>query len=120
MVAQFIIIFLFILSVLAILVLYAIKLAYHFLYLRLKDKKRVGELGDFFLRNFINKGDNERWKNAFMLFPLLYSIALDEPTTALNEMKQRIKKINVFIYVVLIVALLVVVYASKAFPEGIV
>lgn len=76
-------------------------------------------MGDFFLRNFINKGDNERWKKAFMLFPLLYSIVLDEPTIALNEMKQRVKKLNVVIYVVLIVALLVVVYASKAFPEGI-
>ncbi len=119
MLAKFLIIFLFIISVSAILVLYAIKIAHHFRYQRLRDRKKPGTIGDFFSRNFIDKKDPERWKQAFLMFPLLYAIALDEPTEELNQIKRQIKNMNVTIYAVLAVAMLVVIYASKAFPEGI-
>lgn len=119
MIAQFIVIFLFIVSVGAILALYAIKIAHHFRYLRLRDRKKPGSIGDFFSRNFNDKKDPERWKQSFLMFPLLYAIALDETTEELNAIKAQIKKLNVSIYAVLALAMLVVVYASKAFPEGV-
>ena len=89
------------------------------MYLRLKDRKKPGSLGDFFSRNFINAGDDQRWNEAFMALPLLFGITLDEPNESLNEVKRVIKKLHLAIYSVLIVAMLLGVYASKAFPEGI-
>lgn len=119
MALKLIIIFLFLVSVTGILVLYAVKVAYHFVFLRLRAKKKPGKASDFFSRNFINKEDAHYWKNAFLLFPLLYAIVLDEPTEALNDIKRKIKRLHIAIYAFLIVALLTVVYAAKAFPEGI-
>jgi hypothetical protein len=119
MAIKVIIIALFLVSVVGILALYAFKVAYHFQYVRLKNRKNQGVLSDFFSRNFSNKGDAQYWKEAFWIFPLLYAIVLDEPTEALNNIKRKIKRLNVAIYLVLMVALLIVVYAAKAFPEGI-
>jgi hypothetical protein len=119
MIAQFLVIFLFILSVGALFALYAIKIAQHFRFLRLKDGKKPGTIGDFFTRNFKDKKDAERWKQSFLMFPLLFAIVLDEPREELNVLKAQIKKLNVSIYAVLALAMLVVVYASKAFPQGV-
>ncbi len=119
MAIKVIIIALFLVSVVGILALYAIKVAHHFQYLRLSNKKNPGAISDFFSRNFSNKGDAQYWKEAFWIFPLLYAIVLDEPTEAMNNLKRKIKRLNVAIYMVLMVALLIVVYAAKAFPEGI-
>ena len=119
MATKFIILFLFIVAVAALIVLYAIKIGYNFMYLRLRDRKKVGSLGDFFSRNFINAGDDQRWNEAFMALPLLFGITLDEPNQSLNDIKRVIKKLHMAIYSVLIVAMLLGVYASKAFPEGI-
>lgn len=119
MAAQFIVLFLFSISIMAMLVLYSIKLAHHFKYLRVKDKKKNGQFSDFYYRNFIDKKDSQRWKDAWLLFPLMYGIEVDDESDALNAIKKQIKKVNLAIYGVLIVALLVTVYAAKAFPEGI-
>lgn len=119
MALKVIIIFLFLVSVMGILALYAIKVSYHFVYLRLKAKKKPGATSDFFSRNFINKDDAKYWKESLMLFPLLYAILLDEPTEDLNEIKRKIKRIHIGIYILLMVALFTVVYAAKVFPEGI-
>lgn len=119
MALKVIIIFLFIVSVMGILALYALKISHHFVFLRLRAKKKPGTINDFFSRNFINKGDAQFWKDAFLLFPLLYAIVLDEPTEALNSIKRKIKRLHIAIYALLMVALLTVVYAAKAFPEGI-
>jgi hypothetical protein len=120
MVAQIIVIFLFIISLAAIFILYAYKLALHFMYLRVKNKKKPGSTSDFFYRDFKDKKDSERWKEAWMLFPLLFPIALDDEIEELNAIKSRVKRLNVAIYSVLIVALIVVFYAAQFFPEGIV
>ena len=119
MIAQLIIIFLFIISLAAIFILYAYKLALHFMYLRVQDKKKPGSVSDFFYRDFKDKKDGARWKEAWMLFPLLFPIALDDEKQELNEIKARIKRLNVAIYSALIVALIVIFYAAQFFPEGI-
>ncbi len=111
--------FLFILSIASLLVLYAFKMAIHFKFLRLKDRKKVGATSDFFYRAFNDKKDAERWKKAWMIFPLMFAVVLEEERTELNGLLKEIKKINFAIYSVLIVAMLVTVYAAKAFPEGI-
>lgn len=119
MATKIILLFLFIVSIAALVVLYAYKLALHFQFLRLRDKRQVGELSDFFYRHFINKKDAERWKQAWMLYPLMFPVIMEEDDKQeVVQMKQRIKRMNVKIYMVLIVAMLVVVYAAKAFPEG--
>lgn len=119
MALKIIIIFSFLISVVGILALYSVKISFHLVYLRLKAKQKPGTPGDFFSRNFINKNDAQFWKEAFLLFPLLYPIVLDEPTEALNDLKRKIKRIHIGIYTLLMVALLIVVYAAKVFPEGI-
>lgn len=119
MAAKVIILFLFIMSIATLVLVYAAKLAHHFRYLRAKDKKKPGSTLDFYYRNFVDKKDKERWKKAWMLFPLMFAIVLDDEHEELNTIKSQIKRLNMIIYVVLIVALLVGVYAAKAFPEGI-
>jgi len=119
MVAKIIVIFLFIISLSAIFILYAFKLAMHFMYLRVKDKKKAGSTSDFFYRDFKDKKDAARWKDAWMLFPLLFPIALDDEKEELNAIKSRIKRMNIAIYSVLMLALVVVFYAAQFFPEGI-
>jgi len=120
MALKVIIIFLFLISVMGILALYALKLSYHFIYLRGKSKKKIGVNTDFFSRNFINKEDAKFWKEAWLLYPLLYPIELDETLEELNMLKQKVKHLHIAIYVLLIIAMLTVVYAAKAFPEGII
>lgn len=120
MVTKFVILFLFILSVLALLVAFGLKLAWHFRFLRVQSKKPEGEITDFFTRNFTSKGDDERWKKAWFIFPLLFGVEeeeTDKPEILL--LKRRIRKHNLAIYVILIIAMLLTVYASKAFPQGI-
>ena len=119
MVTKAILVFLFIVSVSGIIFLYAVKLAYHFQYLRVKDKKNPGSTTDFFYRHFTDKKDGERWKEAWLKFPLLYPVVLDDERQELNDIKKGIKRINMAIYVALIVAFLVVFYTAKAFPQGI-
>ncbi len=119
MAAKIIIIFLFIVSLVAIVILYAYKLALHFMYLRLHDKKKPGSTTDFFYRVFTDKKDAQRWKEAWMLFPLMFPIVLDDEREELNAIKRQVKRLNVAIYAVLIVALLVVFTAAQFFPEGI-
>jgi len=119
MAAKIIIIFLFIISVAAILVLYAYKLAFHFMYTRLKDRKKAGSTADFFYRNFNDTKDSDRWKQAWMLFPLLFPVVFDDERLDLNDVKYKIKKLNMAIYAGLSLALIVVFYAAQAFPEGI-
>lgn len=118
MAVKFFILFLFIISVAAILVLYALKMAYNFLYLRLRDKKKPGAIGDFFTRNFIHKGDDMRWQKAFFALPLMFGIVLEDESQPIQDIKRIIKRLHMAIYSVLIVAMLLAIYASKAYPEG--
>lgn len=120
MATKFIILFLFILSVLALLAAYGLKLAWHFRFLRAESKRPEGELTDFFTRTFLSKGDAERWKKAWLIYPLLFGVEEEEADKPeILVIKRRIRKQNLIIYVVLIVAMLLTVYASKAFPQGI-
>lgn len=88
------------------------------MYLKVRDLKKAGSLGDFFSRNFINKGDDQRWNEAFLALPLMFGITLDETNEEVNAIKRVIKKLHLAIYSVLIVAMLLGIYASKAYPEG--
>ncbi len=118
MAAKFFILALFFLSLGGLIILYARKLALHFQYLRVKDGRKAGELSDFFYRHFTDKKDPERWKNAWMIYPLLFPVDLEDEKGDRLVIKKKIKQANVLVYVVLIVALRDVVYAAKAFPEG--
>ena len=119
MAAKIVLLFLFFVSVAALVGLYAYKLALHFQFLRLRDKRKPGEISDFFYRHFADKKDPERWKEAWMLYPLMFPVAIEEDDKDhIVQIKQRIKRMNVNIYIALIIAMLVVVYSAKAFPEG--
>ena len=120
MAAKIVLLFLFIVSVAALIVLYALKLALHFQFLRVRDRKDPGAVSDFFYRHFVHKKDDARWKEAWMLYPLMFPVTIDEEEdkAPVIAMKKKIKRMNVNIYSALIIAMLVVVYAAKAFPEG--
>lgn len=119
MLGKFLVLFGFVVALLALLVLYALKVAHNFVYLRLRDKKQSGRFADFFNRNFSQKGDEKRWNEAFLALPLFYAISFEDESKGAHAILATIKKIHLAIYSVLIFALLLSVYASKAYPEGV-
>lgn len=120
MLGRTLILFLFILAIIILLGLYLYKTSAHFRYLRIKAGKSPGSWADFIKRNFIFKNDDQRWKEAWLIFPLLFGVEVeDTDKPAEIDVKSVIRQANILIYLALIVAMILVVYASKAYPEGI-
>lgn len=57
-------------------------------------------------------------KEALMLFPLLFPIELENEKEELENIKKRIKKLHISLYFIIIVIMLIGVYTSKAYPNG--
>jgi len=112
----------FVITVLAllllILLLFTIKAGFQLQYLRLKARKKEGSVWD--VLKFTSGTPVEkklRWE-AFLLFPLLFPIVLDENKKELNDIKRRIKRIHIGIYVTLIALIILAIYSEKIFPAG--
>ena len=116
MALKFILLFVLTAGILCLLVLYGFKVGLHMQYLRRKAQKDPGSPWDFFA--FSEPGLSAYRKEALLLFPLLFPVELNETRQELNEAKQRIKNINIAIYLLLMVLLLAAIYTAKAYPEG--
>lgn len=100
-----------------ILFLYGKKAALQMQYLRIVQNQKPGKLLDFVQFKFNDrKARAERWK-AFLLFPLMFAIELNETKPALLEIKKRIKRIHISIYALLVVLIILSIYSEKVFTN---
>ncbi len=116
MTGQIIFITLTVLLLLGILVLFLIKSGLQLQYLRLKNHRKPGSVWDFLKFSFSDEKARQQRVKAFLLFPMLYPIALDEQREELNKIKIRIKRIHMGIYALLIVLIVLAIYSEKVFP----
>lgn len=118
MVLQIIFISIVMALLLLILLLFTIKAGFQLQYLRLKSRKKEGNLWDILKFNSGTANDKKmRWE-AFMLFPMLYPIVLDEKKEELNALKKRVKRIHIGIYFILILLIVMAIYSEKVFPAA--
>lgn len=95
---------------------YSFKWALHFQYLRVKSKLKPGSWKDYYTRNYKNKKDKQLWREAIMLFPLLFPVPLTGVEKE-DEYLLKIKRTNLSLYFLLIVLLLSGLWFSKTPPE---
>ncbi len=119
MLTKFVVLFLFVLGIIALIALYIIKVGTHLQLINVENGKEPGRVIDLFFFNFSDASAKADRTKALLRYPLLFPVEMeeDEPKEVL-EIKQRIKKINIAVYAVLIVMFLLVTYSSKAYPEG--
>lgn len=90
-------------TALALLLLFLRKSGLQMQYLRRQAGQQEGELKDFLFFDWQDAEERAlRWK-AFLLFPMLYPISLDDEQAALNELKASIKRTHIGIYFCLII-----------------
>jgi hypothetical protein len=100
-----------------IILLYGKKAALQLQYLRLKQNKKPGELLDFIRFNWTDSSARDERLKAFLLFPLMFSIELNETKPALLEIKKRVKRIHISIYMILVVLIILSIYSEKVFTD---
>ena len=118
MITKFVILFLAIISVLAILTVYALKIAHQYQYLRLQAGLKKTDFFEALSLSLKDEKSKKLRNRAIMLFPMFFPIVLDEKKETLNDIKRSIKKLHIIIYILLMVIILVGVYASKIYPNG--
>lgn len=106
------------LLLLAILLLFSIKSGLQLQYLRIKDRKKPGSVWDFLKFSFSDEKARQLRVKAFLLFPMLYPVALDENKEELNDIKRRVKRIHIGIYFLLILLIVLGIYSEKVFPAN--
>lgn len=111
--------FLIVFFLLILIGLYLYKISAHFRYLRLKSVRKPGSWFDFIQRNFTFENDSKNWKDAWLIFPLLFGVDVDESDKPdIVAIKSTIRQANILIYLALIICLLLMIYTSKAYPNG--
>lgn len=114
---QIIFIILTVLVLLGIILLFLRKAGIQLQYLRIKSGRKPGETKDFISFDFSSEKERKQRWEAFLLFPMLYPITLDEKNERLNELKARVKRIHIGIYACLIALVILGVYSEKVFPS---
>ena len=80
------------------------------------ERKLPYQKGDFWRRGWSNsKLRKERWQ-AFLLFPMLFPIEIDQKNDDLAEIQKSVKKIHIAVYGLLILLVVLAVYSEKVFP----
>ena len=118
MITKFVILFLGISSILALIGVYALKIAYQYQYLRLQAGLKKTDLFEALSFSLSDVKSKKLRNQAIMLYPMFFPIILDEKKEILNDLKRSIKKLHIIIYILLMVVILVGVYASKVYPNG--
>lgn len=116
---QFVYVFSVVILLLAILGIFLYKAGLQLQYLRIQNKKDKGSASDIIQFDYSDKKERkERWE-AFLLFPLMYTMIFEEnEKKELTAIKRRIKKIHITIYSFLIVVVVLAVYSEKVFPAA--
>jgi len=98
-----------------ILLLFLQKAGRQLQYLRLKRGEESGKVADFWQQGWQDaRQRQERWQ-AFLLFPMLYPIQLDDEVEALNDLKREVKRLHILIYFMLIIMILLSIFSEKIF-----
>lgn len=118
MTAQIVFIILTAILLLAIVLLFVVKSGLQLQYLRLKNRKKPGSVWDFIKFKFSDKEARKLRVQAFLLFPMLYPMELDEPTQELNELKRKVKRIHIAVYGCIILLVILGIYSEKVFPAA--
>ena len=116
---KFLLIFGAITSILVILGLYALKIAYQYQYLRLKNKLKRTDIFEALSFSLKSDRDKKLRNEAIMLFPMFFPIELDDTKEEMLDIKKTLKKLHIYIYISLMAIMLIGVYTSKVFPNGI-
>ena len=106
-------------SILTILGLYALKIAFQYQYLRLKNKLKRTDLFEALSFSLKSDRDKKLRSQAIMLFPMFFPIDLDDKKEDMLDLKRTIKKLHIYIYLALMAIMLIGVYTSKMYPNGI-
>ena len=112
---QWVFIAVFLAIVLAILGLFLYKAGKQLQYLRIRKKKKPGAVKDFWSFDFSDPKARQMRIEAFLLFPLLFAIAIDEDKQELNDIKQEVKRIHILIYLLIIVLIIMAILSEKVF-----
>jgi hypothetical protein len=118
-VVKFFLIFGALASILIILGLYALKIAYQYQYLRLKNRLKKTDLFEAWSLTLKSDRDKKLRNQAVMLFPMFFPIDLDDTNESMLDIKRTLKKLHIYIYIALMGIMLIGVYTSKAYPNGI-
>ncbi len=86
-------------------------------YLNLKNRKPAGSVWDFLKFSFSDKKARQLRVQAFLLFPMLYTVLLDDDKEELNTIKKKVKRIHIGVYLMLIILIVLAIYSEKVFPE---
>lgn len=113
---QFIFVSILVLLMLFILLLFVMKAGYQLQYLRIKAGQKPGSIWDFLKFRLSDEKQRKLRLQAFLLFPMLYPLALDEQKEELNHIKLSVKRIHITIYFLLIVLIILGIYSEKVFP----
>jgi hypothetical protein len=86
-------------------------------YLHVQQNMPIGKIKDFLLFNFKDAQERALRLQAFLLFPMLYPVLIDESKEELNEIKYKVKRTHIGIYFSLIVFIILAVYSERVFPS---
>lgn len=104
------------LALLAIIWMYLRKAGLQLMYLRKKKGRSPGSIRDFWKFNYSDpKARKIRWE-AFMLFPMLYPVAMDDKDETLKAYKLKVKRLHIGIYLMLIFLVVLIIMSEKVFP----
>lgn len=118
MLIEFIFTFGIVIMLLLMVALFVVKAGLQLQHLKIEKKKKPGSIMDFVQFDYGNEAERKlRWQ-AFLLFPLMYGVDLDSGVEELNDIRRKIKRIHIGIYIILIVLIIMSVYSEKVYPEN--
>jgi hypothetical protein len=101
------------LVVLALFALFVRKSGLQLQYLRMKKGQKAGRIQDFLQFDWSDAEERTLRLKAFLLFPMLYPIDLDEEREELNLLKSKVKRTHIGIYLALIAFILLGIFSEK-------
>lgn len=119
MLTKFLVLFLFLIGILGLITLYFVKAGLQLMLIRTENKKKPGRILDIISFDFGNADERKLRGRALMRYPLMFPVEMDESDSEdIHTLKRQIKNVNIALYGVLMMMILLVVYAGKAYPEG--
>lgn len=118
MIIKITIVILSILSLAGLVLLYGKKIVIQYQYLRLKNRLKPSAAWDVFAFKMKTEKESQLRNQAWMLYPLMFPVEMETEKEDLENLKGKVKKIHIALYVLLMVVILLGVYTSKAYPNG--
>ena len=99
--------------------LYAIKIAWQYQYFRMKENLKKADFFEAWNIKMKNERDRKLRYKSIMAFPLMFPMEMENEKYDLEEIKKRIKRIHIGLYILIMVIMILGIYSSKAYPNGI-